>query len=196
MLSLLWQAMTKSLSDVILRLISTLCSRLPSLWSGPLPPVSSLWTWWRSTAAILSASASNRCFLCQCSDISFGLNNSAKWASDPAPLDTLATRYVGSWLAVLVDIAVLFDAVVVISAFMATTSRGLFALARHQLLPGPLASIASRFRTPVGSITLVGIVALLVTVILAITQANVAHSCSEASWQGLRGIKPTEQQGR
>ncbi len=44
----------------------------------------------------------------------------------PAPLDTLATRYVGSWLAVLVDSAVLFDALVVMSAFMATTSRGMF----------------------------------------------------------------------
>ncbi len=108
------------------------------------------------------------------SDIGFGLNHSADWASNPAPLDTLATRYVGSWLAVLVDIAVLFDALVVMSAFMATTSRGMFALARHQLLPSPLASISARFRTPLGGILLVSITALLVTVIVEITQINVS----------------------
>jgi amino acid transporter len=106
------------------------------------------------------------------SDIGFGLGNSAKWASDPAPLDTLATRYVGSWLAVLVDIAVLFDALVVMSAFMATTSRGMFALARHQLLPPPLARISARFRTPVGGIVTVAVVALLILVIVTITTAS------------------------
>jgi amino acid transporter len=106
------------------------------------------------------------------SDIGFGLGNSAKWASDPAPLDTLATRYVGSWLAVLVDIAVLFDALVVMSAFMATTSRGMFALARHALLPSPLARISARFRTPLGGIITVSVVALLVLIIVTITTAS------------------------
>lgn len=108
------------------------------------------------------------------SDIGFGLNHSAQWASNPAPLDTLATRYVGSWLAVLVDIAVLFDSLVVMSAFMATTSRGMFALARHQLLPPPLARVSVRFRTPLGGIICVSICALLVTAIVALTQMSVA----------------------
>ncbi len=110
------------------------------------------------------------------SDIGFGLANSAQWASDPAPLDTLATRYVGSWLAVLVDIAVFFDALVVMSAFMATTSRGMFALARHDLLPSPLARISSRFRTPLGGIVAVSVVALLILVIVAITTTGVVTS--------------------
>jgi amino acid transporter len=108
------------------------------------------------------------------SDIGFGLHHSAQWASNPAPLDTLATRYVGSWLAVLVDIAVLFDALVVMSAFMATTSRGIFALARHRLLPSSLASISTRFRTPLGGIAFVSVSALLVTALVEITQLNVA----------------------
>ncbi len=107
-------------------------------------------------------------------DIGYGIANSAKWATDPAPLDTMANQYVGSWLAVLVDIAVLFDAIVVMSAFMGTTSRGAFALARHKLLPSPLASISSRFRTPMGGIILVGVVALLIVGIVAYTQTNVA----------------------
>ncbi len=106
-------------------------------------------------------------------DIGFGLANSAKWASDPAPLDTLATRYVGSWLAVLVDIAVLFDALVVMSAFMATTSRGMFALARHDLLPSPLGSISRAHRTPQGGILTVSVVALLVLVVVTITTTSI-----------------------
>ena len=105
--------------------------------------------------------------------IGFGLNNSAQWATDPAPLDTLATKYVGAWLAVLVDIAVLFDALVVMSAFMATTSRGMFALARHELLPSPLARISERFRTPIGGIVSVSVVALLVLVIVTLATASV-----------------------
>ncbi|HEU5380194.1 MAG TPA: APC family permease [Ktedonobacteraceae bacterium] len=125
------------------------------------------------------------------SDIGFGLNHSAQWASDPAPLDTLATRYVGSWLAVLVDIAVLFDSLVVMSAFMATTSRGLFALARHQLLPSPLASISARFRTPLGGIVLVGITALLVTAIVEITQMNVAADIAPTNVLTVFGIMST-----
>jgi len=125
------------------------------------------------------------------SDIGFGLSNSAKWASDPAPLDTLATRYVGSWLAVLVDIAVLFDALVVMSAFMATTSRGLFALARHELLPAPLARISSRFRTPLGSIIFVAVVAVALLVILAITQASVSAAAVPTNVLTVFGIMST-----
>src|SRR5206468_8573966 len=32
-----------------------------------------------------------------------GFGNGAAWAKDPAALDTLATRYVGNWLAVIID---------------------------------------------------------------------------------------------
>lgn len=125
------------------------------------------------------------------SDIGFGLSNSAKWASDPAPLDTLATRYVGSWLAVLVDIAVLFDALVVMSAFMATTSRGLFALARHDLLPAPLARISARFRTPLGGIVFVAGVAVVLLVILASTQASASAAAVPTNVLTVFGIMST-----
>jgi amino acid transporter len=95
------------------------------------------------------------------SDIGFGLKHTDKWAMDPFALDTLATRYVGSWLAILIDIAVLLDALAVMSAFMATTARGWFALARHNFLPAPLARISARFRTPLGGNLLVLIVSIL-----------------------------------
>jgi len=77
---------------------------------------------------------------------------------------------VGPWFAILVDIAILFDAFAVMSAFFATTSRGFFALARDGLLPAPLARI-TRHRTPLGGNLVVLIVALLL--VLATTLSNV-----------------------
>jgi amino acid transporter len=59
---------------------------------------------------------------------------------------------------------------------MATTSRGLFALARHRLLPSPLASVSRRFRTPLGGIILVSVVALLLVAIIEYTQLHVADA--------------------
>lgn len=105
------------------------------------------------------------------SDVGFGLSHTDKWASDPLALDTLATRYVGKWLAVLIDIAVLLDALAVMSAFMATTARGWFAVARAGLLPSPLAR-QSRFGTPLGGNLLVIVVALLVIIVTAIIQGS------------------------
>ena len=110
-------------------------------------------------------------FIIYASDIGFGLSHTDKWASDPLALDTLATRYVGRWLAILIDIAVLLDALAVMSAFMATTARGWFAVARAGLLPSPLAR-QSRFGTPLGGNLLVVIVALLVTIVTAIIQGS------------------------
>ncbi len=73
---------------------------------------------------------------------------------------------------IITGLAVLFDALVVMSAFMATTSRGMFALARHQLLASPLARISTRFRTPLGGITAVGVTALLVLAIVSIVTGS------------------------
>jgi amino acid transporter len=87
---------------------------------------------------------------------------------------------VGSWLAGLVDIAILFDALTVMSAFMATTSRGWFALARHKLLPSGIASISSRFHTPLGGNILVAIVVMLVLALVAISQRNIATAAVPA----------------
>ncbi|HEY6411520.1 MAG TPA: APC family permease [Ktedonobacteraceae bacterium] len=106
------------------------------------------------------------------SDIGFGLANSGKWASDPTALDTLATRYVGGWLAVLIDFALLFDMLAVASAFTATSSRGWFAMARHQLLPSFLAR-TSRYRTPLGGNLFVLAVALLLTLVTALLKIDV-----------------------
>jgi amino acid transporter len=74
--------------------------------------------------------------------------NAGKWASDPAALDTLATRYVGSWFATLVDIAVVVDAFVAALAGVALVSRTAFAMGREGGLPKVFAWTHPRFNTP------------------------------------------------
>lgn len=94
------------------------------------------------------------------SAIGFGIDKIADWASDPAPLGTLGSKFVGGWIAPWIDVALIVDMMAVASAFMATTARGWFALGRHGLLPRSLAS-TSRFNTPLGGNTLVTSLAVL-----------------------------------
>ena len=94
--------------------------------------------------------------------LGFGVDNSAAWASNPGALDTLATQYVGSWFATLVDIAVVVDAFVAALAGTALVSRTAFAMGREGGLPKVFAWTHPRFKTPWVSI----IASLVLTVIL------------------------------
>jgi amino acid transporter len=87
-------------------------------------------------------------FLTWAMSVGFGVANAGKWASDPAALDTLATRYVGSWFATLVDIAVVVDAFVAALAGVALVSRTAFAMGREGGLPKVFAWTHPRFNTP------------------------------------------------
>jgi amino acid transporter len=98
------------------------------------------------------------------SAIGFGIDKIADWASDPAPLSTLGTKFVGGWIAPWIDIALIVDMMAVASAFMATTARGWFALARHGLLPSSLTT-KSQYDTPLGGNILVAILAVVLIVL-------------------------------
>ncbi len=67
--------------------------------------------------------------------VGFGVANSGKWAQDVAPLDTLANRYSGTWLSVLVDIAVITSAFIASLAGLHLTARTFFAMGREGGLP-------------------------------------------------------------
>ncbi|HLK42903.1 MAG TPA: APC family permease [Thermoleophilia bacterium] len=69
------------------------------------------------------------------------------WAADPAALDTMATQYVGHWLATIIDLVVILDATALSLAICVTIGRGYFALARDGLLPSVFAK-TSRHNTP------------------------------------------------
>jgi amino acid transporter len=99
--------------------------------------------------------------------VGFGVNHIDKWASDPAALDTLATRYAGTWLAVLVDLGVSVGALVAALAGVNLTSRTLFAMAREGGAPRPFASTNHRFGTPWAAIGAVLALTLALVIALA-----------------------------
>jgi amino acid transporter len=94
--------------------------------------------------------------------IGFGVANSGAWAKDPAALDTLATRYVGNWLSVIIDFAVAASGFVAALGGLHLTSRTLFAMGREGGLPRAFAWTHPRYHTPwVGIATGLAITALL-----------------------------------
>jgi amino acid transporter len=100
--------------------------------------------------------------------ISIGYGQSAvaagKWAGDPAYLDTMATTYIGSWYATIIDLIVILDAMGLALAICVTIGRGYFALGRDGLLPRAFAKTSKRFHTPwVGNLmVIVGCVGLII----------------------------------
>jgi amino acid transporter len=100
--------------------------------------------------------------------IGFGVGNAGKWAQDPAALDTLATRYVGNWLAVIIDFSVAASGFIAALAGLHLTSRTLFAMGREGGLPRAFAWTHPRFRTPWVGIA----VALAITVVLGAVLAH------------------------
>jgi amino acid transporter len=101
-------------------------------------------------------------FLTWAMSVGFGVNNAGGWAANPGALDTLASHYVGSWFATLVDVAVVVDAFVAALAGTALVSRTAFAMGREGGLPRVFAWTHPRFKTPWVSI----IASLALTVIL------------------------------
>lgn len=69
------------------------------------------------------------------------------WAFSLGPVDEMATRYVGSWYATILDLVVILDATALALAICVTIGRGYFALGRDGLLPSVFAR-TSRHNTP------------------------------------------------
>jgi len=87
------------------------------------------------------------------------------WAFSTAPVDEMATKYVGTWYATILDLVVILDATALALAICVTIGRGYFALGRDGLLPSVFAK-TSRYNTPwVGNLmVVVGGVGLMVIV--------------------------------
>jgi amino acid transporter len=100
--------------------------------------------------------------------MAIGFGSAGKWAGDPAALDTLANRYVGSWLAVIIDFSVAASAFIAALGGLHLTSRTLFAMGREGGLPRVFAWTHPRFKTP-----WVGIgFSLLITLLLGVFFAH------------------------
>jgi amino acid transporter len=96
-----------------------------------------------------------------------GFGNASAWAKDPAALDTLATRYVGNWLAVIIDFSVAASAFVAALAGTNLTSRTAYAMGREGGLPRVFAWTHPRFCTPWVGIGFSLVVTLLLGVFFA-----------------------------
>lgn len=69
------------------------------------------------------------------------------WAFSPGPVSELATKYVGSWYATLLELVIILDALALALAICVVVGRGFFALGRDGLMPSYFAR-TSRFNTP------------------------------------------------
>jgi amino acid transporter len=103
--------------------------------------------------------------------LGFGVDHAAAWGKDPTALDTLATRYAGNWLAVIVDVAVVIDSFVAALAGVALVSRTSFAMGRDGGLPRAFAWTHPRFKTPWVSI----IASLVLTLGLTLWGARIQY---------------------
>ncbi len=87
------------------------------------------------------------------------------WAFSPGPVSELATTYIGSWYATLLELVIILDALALALAICVVIGRGFFALGRDGLLPSVFAK-TSRYDTPwVGNlVVLAGGVGLILLV--------------------------------
>ena len=89
------------------------------------------------------------------------------WAFSPAPVSEMATKFVGSWFATILELVVILDAMALALAICVMIGRGFFALGRDGLLPKAFAK-TSRHDTPwVGNLMValggIGLVILALT---------------------------------
>jgi amino acid transporter len=99
--------------------------------------------------------------------VGFGSGHAGAWAKDPAALDTLATRYVGGWLATIIDFSVAASGFVAALGGLHLTSRTLYAMGREGGLPRVFAWTHPRFKTPWAGIAFSLVVTLLLGAIFA-----------------------------
>ncbi len=80
--------------------------------------------------------------------VGFGVSHSQAWATDPSALDTLSTRYAGTWLSIIVDLSVAASGFVAALGGIHLTSRTLLAMGRDGGLPRAFAWTHPRFQSP------------------------------------------------
>ena len=106
-------------------------------------------------------------FLAWVMAIGFGTRHIDQWATNPAALDALASRYAGTWLAVLVDLSVSVGGFVAALAGVNLASRNVFAMAREGGMPRQFAWTHPRFGSPWAAIATVIALTLALVLVLA-----------------------------
>lgn len=92
--------------------------------------------------------------------LGYGVGNAAAWAKDPSALDTLSTRYAGTWLSIIIDLCVAATGFVAALAGVHLTARTLLAMGRDGGLPRVFAWTHPRWRSPWTGVFLSGVVTI------------------------------------
>ena len=101
--------------------------------------------------------------------IGYGVNNAAKWAADPTPLDTITGRYLNG------GVASVIDAMVAVSAFsagmgvLALSTRVFYGMANHGLAPEWVRRTHPVTKTPYIAIAVASVIALVVGAVVGLS---------------------------
>jgi amino acid transporter len=98
--------------------------------------------------------------------IGYGVKNGKAFAADPVALQTIATKFIGSWLGTLVLLGGMLSAFIVCVACATAASRTLFAMGREGVLPSVFARTHHRFKTPVNATLTVTVVSILMALLM------------------------------
>jgi amino acid transporter len=103
----------------------------------------------RALVATVAAAAAFFVFMAYAFSIGYGHAAVSKgaWAFSPSPVGEMATKYIGSWYATILEIVVILDAMALALAICVVIGRGFFALGRDGLLPKVFAK-TSKHDTP------------------------------------------------
>lgn len=80
--------------------------------------------------------------------IGFGINNGAKLGADSVALKTIAQRFVGGPVPVLIEIGGMLSAFIVCVGVATAATRTLFSMGRESVLPAWFGKTHAKFRTP------------------------------------------------
>jgi amino acid transporter len=103
----------------------------------------------RALIATVAAAATFYVIMAYAFSVGYGQKavSEGAWAFSPSPVSEMATKYVGSWYATLLELVVILDAMALALAICVVIGRGFFALGRDGLLPSVFAK-TSRHDTP------------------------------------------------
>jgi amino acid transporter len=100
------------------------------------------------------------CFAMYAVIVGYGKSHIGALASASAPVTDLATRYIGHWYSIVVDLAAVSAQIAVLIAIHNANYRIFYALGRERLLPRVLGRTHPRFQTPHIAIIAYSVVAL------------------------------------
>ncbi|MCL6516928.1 APC family permease [Alicyclobacillus sp.] len=101
--------------------------------------------------------------------IGFGIGHASDLASSTAPLDTLATNYIGGAMGIFVDFAAMISAFACSLGSANAGSRLLFALGRDRAIPQVLSRVHVKHGTPHVAVHTIGILMVVFYVLIGIS---------------------------